>query len=28
MASIKQQIPPYIRAVSYIAHFRHPNITL
>jgi len=27
MASINQQIPPYIRAVSYIAHFTYPNIT-
>jgi len=27
MASINQQIHPYIRAVSYIAHFGHPNIT-
>jgi hypothetical protein len=28
MASINQQIPPYIRAVYYIAYNRQTNITL
>ena len=28
MAFINQQIPPHIRTGSYIAHFKHPDITL